>query len=284
MIGRGNNLVSPPYSHSKVRRLSKYSNDLHTRDKHHVLICNTTIYRPAPVVRSARQLLYAGGGQPPMIQTAWMLRDGNNCVTAKGHIGTCTTYRSCYPYFKIPDLTIWESWILGNYDTCSFFNDDGRQTFGVCCSNPISAPVAVDMASDRDEGGVTPQSSTSTSTTMTTHTTAKPIIETAQKDNNYPNWPPPVPTHPPDHAAPTHPTSSGSALVTTSRPIPVSTTWPTKATQAPTVAQWPPALPTHAPPVLGGATVSSTTETAIDNNEIDVQFATCGAKNGNPVG
>lgn len=228
-------------------------------------------------MRSARQLLYSAGGQPPAIQSAWMLRDGNNCVTAKGHIGTCTTYRSCYPYFKIPDLTIWESWILGNYDTCSFFNDDGRQTFGVCCSNPISAPVAAEANGDRGEAGVDIQTSTTTSTTTTT-----PVKETGQKDNNYPNWPPPVPTHPPDHAAPTHPTSAGSAQVTTARPT-SSTTWPTKATQAPTVAQWPPSVPTHAPPVSGAVNINNTTETAIDNNEIDVQFATCGAKNGNPV-
>lgn len=199
-----------------------------------------------------------------------MLRgDGNTCITSKGHIGTCTTYRSCYPYFKIPDLTIWESWILGNYDTCSFFNEDGRQTFGVCCSNPISDVSAITAAA---------------TTTTTTTTTQQPqtVIGSAQKENNYPNWPPPIPTHPPDHAAPTHPpagsagsattsttTSRATSVTSTSRPT--ATTWPTKSTTTASSSHWPPAVPTHSP--------KPTTETnAIDSSP---EYGSCGAKNGN---
>lgn len=194
-------------------------------------------------------------------------------MTSKGHIGSCTSYRNCYPYFKIPDLTIWESWILGNYDTCSFFDKDGRQAFGVCCSNPLTIP--------EDENHKIDESNEST------HADNK-IPDKPNKDNNYPNWPPPVPTHPPNHAAPTHPTVSGSlpggsspthpatvgTTTTTRRP---TTTWATKPPTSTTYPNWPPPVPTHSTqrPIYG---------TTTESNEIagDVGGA-CGAKNGYPV-
>jgi len=49
------------------------------------------------------------------------------CFSNQGRLGRCTTFRQCYPYFKLPDLSNWETWVLGVYDTCSYFNDDGRQ-------------------------------------------------------------------------------------------------------------------------------------------------------------
>lgn len=102
--------------------------------------------------------------------------EGAPCITSRGQLGACSSFKHCYPYFKIPDLSIWEAWILGNYDTCSYWNNEGRQAFGVCCS-PL-ATTTTDSPSDIDDW-------------------------IQNKENNYPNWPPPVPTHPPDHAAPT---------------------------------------------------------------------------------
>lgn len=195
--------------------------------------------------------------------SAWSasLREGNACVTSKGHIGTCTTYRNCYPYFKIPDLTIWESWILGNYDTCSFYNEDGRQAFGVCCSNPITTPSVSDNSNNVDGSD------------------SNTIIDSSNKDNNYPNWPPPIPTHPPNHTAATHPSSypiggtpptiSAPTTTTTKRP---STTWPTRPTTV-SYPNWPPTAPTHKPIYV------SSTESP--NNGED--RSGCGVKNGFPV-
>lgn len=57
---------------------------------------------------------------------------------------------------------------------------DVFQTFGVCCTSPIIEP-----------SGVTPPV-----------VAARPAPSTMQ-------WPPPIPTHPPDHAAPTHPPGHG---------------------------------------------------------------------------
>ena len=49
------------------------------------------------------------------------------CFTGKGVLGKCTSFRQCYPYFKVPELNNFESWILGMYDTCSYYTAQGRQ-------------------------------------------------------------------------------------------------------------------------------------------------------------
>lgn len=59
------------------------------------------------------------------------------CFTSKGSLGRCTSFRECYPYFKLPDLGNWETWILGMYDTCSYFTDTGRQV----SRRPIYLPI-----------------------------------------------------------------------------------------------------------------------------------------------
>lgn len=71
--------------------------------------------------RQSRQLFHDSGRGP--------------CLTSKGEVGRCTTFKECYPYFKIPDLGALEGWVLGVYDTCSYLLDDGRTSFGICCSN-----------------------------------------------------------------------------------------------------------------------------------------------------
>ncbi|XP_062707054.1 transmembrane protease serine 9 [Aedes albopictus] len=226
--------------------------------------------------------------------TTWAqaLGDGSPCLTSKGHLGFCTSFRKCYPYFKVPDLSVWESWVLGNYDTCSYFNDEGRQAFGVCCTNPI-----------------TPLPSTETSTESSA---APPVVGSGNevtgespkqppKNNNYPSWPPPVPTHPPDHTAATHPpsfTSSVAPFVTeattkpTARPTnrPGGTTWPTKPrppsesnqpTNPPMV--WPPPIPTHPPmPQVEVTTTRPSPGNPGTGGGAAGGNVGCGAKNGNP--
>ncbi|XP_058818953.1 transmembrane protease serine 9-like [Topomyia yanbarensis] len=215
--------------------------------------------------------------------TTWAqaLGDGSPCLTSKGHLGFCTSFRKCYPYFKVPDLSVWESWVLGNYDTCSYFNEEGRQAFGVCCTNPIT-PI--------------PSTESSTESSITTLGTANEIGDESKqkppKNNNYPSWPPPIPTHPPDHTPATHPPSFTTSTVvslvsdsTTKKPA--STTWPTKPMRPTGPNQpmnppmiWPPPVPTHPPtPSIEQTTTSSIGSPGAGSGSFN---GGCGMKNGNP--
>jgi len=90
-----------------------------------------------------------------------------------------------------------------------------------------------------------------------------------------PTWPPPIPTHPPDHTIPplpTHPPSPGlptqtttlkPITTTTSKKPGLATTWPTKK---PTTV-WP--------------TSSSSTSTTSNSPISNANLTQCGAKNGN---
>lgn len=50
-------------------------------------------------------------------------------------MGKCTTFKECYPYFKIPDLGILDGWVLGVYDSCSYLQSNGKAAFGICCAD-----------------------------------------------------------------------------------------------------------------------------------------------------
>ena len=63
------------------------------------------------------------------------------CLTSKGAVGKCTTFKECYPFFKIPNLSALDGWVLGIYDTCSYTQPDGRLTFGICCADPPTLPT-----------------------------------------------------------------------------------------------------------------------------------------------
>lgn len=141
------------------------------------------------------------------------LGEGSACLTSKGHLGSCASFKHCYPYFKIPNLSVWESWVLGNYDSCSYFNEDGRQAYGVCCTNPVELSTPIDeVIADSNNDNTKP---------------ILPILtnKVPYPNNMYPNWPPQSPTHPPNHTYPMHPSPS-----TTTTVRPTSTTWPTKST------------------------------------------------------
>lgn len=114
----------------------------------------------------------------------------------------------------MPELGIFDAWVLGQYDTCTFFTKEGRQAFGVCCEDSSKPSDNVNVVAENKETYVN-------------------------------NWPPPLPTHPPNHAAPTHPSISGSWpswIQSTFKPIVLTTT-----TTKPGVYPWPPPLPTHKP-------------------------------------
>ncbi|NP_001166087.1 serine protease 70 precursor [Nasonia vitripennis] len=184
------------------------------------------------------------------------------CLTSKGAVGKCTTFKECYPYFKIPDLGALDGWVLGIYDTCSYTQSDGRLGFGICCADlPVLPPVNEAPPVDDPAGG--------------------PIIEEPDNEDDTKagrlpgegSWPPPLPTHPPYHTIPplpTHPPGHPGAAAGASTPKPpkvtgfpttqrpLQTTWPTKRPGVPTPAPVAPAA-TSAPPSFNAA---------------------CGAKNG----
>ncbi|XP_044256879.1 proclotting enzyme-like [Tribolium madens] len=198
---------------------------------------------------------YNPGLIPSNINTVPLATTGP-CFTGKGVLGKCTSFRQCYPYFKVPVLDNFESWILGMYDTCSYYTAQGRQMFGVCCANPVKP--------------ATESNETFNNALTNSNTTINEAIP------YYPqltNWPPPIPTHPPDHTIPplpTHPPSPGYPPLPTHPPSPGYPTLP-PVTQKPPA--WPPAIttkppykptrPTTKPPATQAPAVSS-----------------CGAKNG----
>lgn len=178
--------------------------------------------------------------------TTWgdMMGEGGICVTSKAEYGRCRSFKSCYPDFKkMPDLGIFDAWVLGEYDTCTFFTKAGRQAFGVCCGDTLKPSDSVSA-----------------------------IAENKGMYAN--NWPPPLPTHPPNHAAPTHPSVSGSlpsGIHTTFKPIVITPT-----THKPGAYPWPPPLPTHKP--VSQVTMKPTTPPPAVQSDIGEY---CGAKNGN---
>lgn len=89
------------------------------------------------VKRSAKQFLVPGPGfqNNPFVSSIngdWdrlqqQIANTGACFTSKGALGRCTPFRQCYPYFKLPELNNWDTWILGMYDTCSYYTLQGRQ-------------------------------------------------------------------------------------------------------------------------------------------------------------
>lgn len=145
--------------------------------------------------------------------TTWgdMTGEGGVCVTSKAAYGKCMAFKSCYPYIKkIPNLSIFDTWVLGTYDTCTYLTNDGRQAFGVCCDE-VTKPGSIVNLQDDDN-----------------------TVVFANKGSYANNWPPPIPTHPPNHTPATHPTR------------PIYTNRPTFTTRP----SWPPSFATH-PPTIG---------------------------------
>ncbi|KAB0801482.1 hypothetical protein PPYR_05836 [Photinus pyralis] len=185
----------------------------------------------------------------------------SRCYTSKGVLGKCMSFRQCYPFFKLPELNNWDSWILGMYDTCRFYTAQGRQLFGVCCTS----------SSEQNPTTTTKPSTTPESENLNVQNTD------SVKKPNYPpvaSWPPthpPLPTHPPHHTIPPLPTHAPSPsypyphpfpTVPVTQPAPKPPKPPTGATQRPTYQ------PTYKP-------VQTTPVTHLPPLD-----ASCGAKNG----
>lgn len=141
--------------------------------------------------------------------------------------------------------------------------------FGVCCTNPTMKPDE----ESTDDGETEQMSSTEKSTTQSPS-------EGGAKLPQYPiisNWPPPLPTHPPDHTIPplpTHPPSPSPIhpiyTVPTSKPTKATTSKPSRPTYRPTYPTYkPPSKPTTKP------TIKPTTQASPP-----FAGASCGAKNG----
>ncbi|KAJ8953244.1 hypothetical protein NQ318_015824, partial [Aromia moschata] len=108
------------------------------------------------------------------------------CFTSKGVLGKCVSFRQCYPYFKQPEGNGFENWAWGMYDTCSYYTQQGRQMFGVCCSKPTEAPDPTASEAPTIES----EEKTDSNSTLS---------QEAGKQTYYPqvpSWPPPLPTHP----------------------------------------------------------------------------------------
>ncbi|CAK9808311.1 Proclotting enzyme [Anthophora plagiata] len=190
------------------------------------------------------------------------------CLTSKGEVGRCSSFKECYPYFKIPDLSALDGWVLGVYDTCSYMRENGQTSFGICCSNIL--PVVTPPSDNTQDPLIDDIPQETNDDKNKDPITVKPMAQLPG------SWPPPIPTHPPDHTIPplpTHPPYPGLPGISTIKPVSTSkkpviaTTWPTKKP-----AWWP-----------GASTVlpsSTTSEKPIDTIP-GINAHQCGAKNGN---
>lgn len=151
------------------------------------------------------------------------------------------------------------------YDTCSYFTETGRQMFGVCCTNVQTTTELPD----------TPSTTLSTTTTTTTTSTTtdsnenkliQPILQPAVPAN----WPPPIPTHPPDHTIPPLPTHPPTHYPTHPGQPPVQL--PVRPTHPPPVQ-----LPTRPPYKPPAPATTTTTSSPVDGGVVNSQ---CGLKLG----
>lgn len=73
-----------------------------------------------PESRSKRHVNFVARDISHTPVTTWgnTFGEGGTCITSKANFGKCMSFKNCYPYFKkIPDLSMFDSWMLGQYDT-----------------------------------------------------------------------------------------------------------------------------------------------------------------------
>jgi hypothetical protein len=145
--------------------------------------------------------------------------------------------------------------------------------FGVCCTNPVSPSDTGEEAS----------SSTENSDSNSTSSEALPYYPQLA------NWPPPIPTHPPDHTIPPLPTHPPSPGYPTLPPIPTHpTSWPPTAkpptwqppTAKPPTWQPPTAKPPTWQPPTSKPPYKPPTQPPTAPTHPPIATASCGAKNG----
>lgn len=59
-------------------------------------------------------------------QGSWTMVSGP-CLTSRGTLGKCTSFRACYPYIKMPNFQHWDSWMAGMYDACTYISIEHKQ-------------------------------------------------------------------------------------------------------------------------------------------------------------
>jgi hypothetical protein len=100
-----------------------------------------------------------------------------------------------------------------------------------------------------------------TTTTTSTTTTNRPWTQRTTSSNPlYPSWPPPLPTHPPDHTAATHPANLQWWQPSTQATLTSTTSPPNQWTQQPQ-QWWTQATRQTAQPTLPSFPVTTTPQT-----------------------
>ncbi|CAK1539941.1 unnamed protein product [Leptosia nina] len=214
--------------------------------------------REANSTRDGKQLLFLQSRQS----------DDLHCETTLGKKGTCKSFRDCYPLFKVVDLSGYDGWVMGHYDTCSYASGENKEVFGVCCTEPVGTPPQQEPDVQR-LGVIRPALPLQITPMQIPGFLGRPQASAySQWFYNNMNqrqipaqWPPalpPLPTHPPNHTPATHPPSLVAGQVTpappNASPSPPTTTWGTKPPST-TKQTWPPIYPTQPtrPPTQPGA-------------------------------
>lgn len=160
--------------------------------------------------------------------------------------------------------------------------------FGVCCTNPLKPESSSTEATSIEELDTENSTSISNAGNLT------------KQYPNYSSWPPPIPTHPPDHTIPplpTHPPSPNYPNLpqpTSKRPPAASwpptnkppAAWPPVNKPKPP-ASWPP-VGSWPPPAAGAPAGGKPTQRPTTSRPVQTQpppasapvDASCGAKNG----
>lgn len=70
---------------------------------------------------------FDGGPSLGAPSNTFVLAAERSCWTTEGRVGSCTSVRTCYPKFKLPELSNLETWVIGTRGTCHYVEPDGRQ-------------------------------------------------------------------------------------------------------------------------------------------------------------
>lgn len=173
-----------------------------------------------------------------------------SCFTRTGVLGRCLTFEQCYLYFKMPSpFEHYENLMTSSQDSCSYTSASGKQVRPTL--RLIPRPIGKRQTAKflqlllQDVGVCCGDFRYITSNQFPIFPPHRPgdIDEPSTYDHTFSNsWPPPIPTHPPNHAAPTHPppsTAKWPPPLPTHPPSSVSPTW-TQATKPPSLKpQWP---------------------------------------------
>lgn len=54
---------------------------------------------------------------------------GIECQNTMGQKGSCKSFRDCYPLIKVADMSGWDGWVMGHYDTCSYISADNMEVW-----------------------------------------------------------------------------------------------------------------------------------------------------------